>query len=362
MGLPTYEVTVTTPSGSPATLSDIQEITFTKGRRNVSDQLRAGTGVISGRRPDLLPIIEIGATVSVTIRPTGGLGYNFGWRVADLRINYGTTAAYDTWELDIEDTFAVLGRGTFGTSWAANTAASSAINTVVTNFGGTTSTSLATKSLLSAQVIVSQNGLDVLNIIAATEQARFETGFSGSTPTLTIFGRGWQNNLTTYDFSDDGTGTNPIKYQSIEFAGLADNYANNVRVEPVGGTAMSSGTGAYTYSTQSYSRNDSEALNLAQFLLGVFNTQDDQPSEIQFRVSANTGTAADNVLALCGAMSQASIKFRGTTYQAVLEGFTVACTVDDVLVTGYLSSPQYYPLFILNNTTFGILGQGRLGY
>ena len=94
----------------------------------------------------------------------------------------------------------------------------------------------------------------------------------------------------------------------------------------------------------------------------MFNTQDDQPSEIQFRVSANTGTAADNVLALCGALSQASIKFRGTTYQAVLEGFTVACTPDDVLVTGFLSSPQYYPLFILNNTTFGILGQGRLGY
>lgn len=362
MGLPQYEVSVTPPSGSPTTLTNIQEITFTKGRRNVSDQLRAGTGVITGRRPDLLPAIEIGDEVSITIKPTGGLGYNYRWRLADLRISYGTTAAYDTWEIDIEDTFAVLGRGTFGSSWAAGTSASSAINTVVTNFGGTTVTNLATKSLLSAQVIVSQNGLDVLNIIAATEQARFETSYSSGSPHLAIYGRGWQSNLTTYDFSDDGTGTNPIRYQSIEFAGLADNYANNVRVEPVGGTAMSSGTGAYTYSTQSYSRNDSEALNLAQFLLGVFNTQDDQPSEIQFRVSANTGTAADNVLALCGAMSQASIKFRGTTYQAVLEGFTVACTVDDVLVTGYLSSPQYYPLFILNNTTFGILGQGRLGY
>ena len=362
MGLPQYEVSVTPPGGSPTTLTNIQEITFTKGRRNVSDQLRAGTGIITGRRPDLLPAIEIGDEVSITIRPTGGVGYNYRWRVADLRIMYGTTAAYDTWEMDIEDTFAVLGRGTFGTSWAAGTSASSAINTVVTNFGGTTVTNLATKSLLSAQVIVSQNGLDVLNIIAATEQARFETSYSSGSPHLAIYGRGWQSNLTTYDFSDDGTGTNPIRYQSIEFAGLADNYANNVRVEPVGGTAMSSGTGAYTYSTQSYSRNDSEALNLAQFLLGVFNTQDDQPSEIQFRVSANTGTAADNVLALCGAMSQASIKFRGTTYQAVLEGFTVACTVDDVLVTGYLSSPQYYPLFILNNTTFGILGQGRLGY
>lgn len=361
MALPTYEITVTPPGGSPSTLTNVQEIRFTKGRRNVSDELRAGTGTITGRRPDLLPTIKIGDVVSTTIRPVGALGYNFGWRVSDLRIMYGTTAAYDTWELDIEDTFALLGRGTFGTSWAANTAASSAINTVVTNFGGTTSTSLATKSLLSAQVIVSQNGLDVLNTIAATEQARFETGW-GTGPTLTIFGRGWQSNLTKYDLSDDGTGTNPIKYQSIEFAGLADNYANNVRVEPVGGTAMSSGTGAYTYTTASYSKDDIDALNLAQYLLGVFNTQDDQPSEIEIRASANSGTAGNNVLALCGAMSQLSIKFRGTTYQAVLEGYTVACTPDDVLVTGYLSSPLYYPLFILDNTTFGLLDQGRLGY
>ena len=362
MPLPQYEIIHYTSGGTPTTLSNVQEIRFSKGRRNVSDSLRAGTGTIGGRRPDLLPTIEIGDEISVTIKPTGGLGYNYRWRLSDLRIMYGTTSAYDTWEIDIEDTFAVVGRGSFGSSWADGTTASSAMNTVVTNFGGTTVTNLATKSLLSAQVIVNKNGLDVLNTIAVTEQARFETSYSLGSPHLAIYGRGWQSNLTTYDLSDDGTGTTPIRYNSIEFAGLADNYADRIVVNPVGGTTQSAGIGAYSYETDSYSRNNNDALNLAQYLLGVFNTQDDQPNEIEIKLSANTSTAADNILALCGSLSQLNIKFRGTTYKAVLEGFTIAANVDDITVTGYLSSPEYYPLLILDNTTFGLLDQGRLGY
>lgn len=360
MPVPAYELTVNGNS-----VSNIQGFTFTKGRTKISDPLRAGTGVISGRRPDLLPTITVGQTAILVIRPagTGELGYAFAWRVADLRIIYGTTSAYDEWELDIEDTFALLGRGDVSTSWSDGDPVSTAIFNVVNQYGIGLTTAIATKSLVSAQTVTNQNGLDVLSQLAITEQARFTTQSPTGPQYITLYGRGWQTQLTTYDASDDGTGTNPMTYVGLDFAGLADNYASKVIINPEGLAQQTAGSGSYSISLPSYSRSTSDAADLASFLVGVYSQQSGQPSRINLKISGqNTTTKKNNALAICDPISQVRIKFRGSTYLAIVEGYTITGRVDDVYIGCSLSSPSFYPQFILDSTQFGVLDTNRLGY
>jgi hypothetical protein len=360
MTVPAYELTVNSNS-----VTNIQGFTFTKGRTKISDPLRAGTGTIRGRRPDLLPSIQVGQTAILVIRPSGpsGLGFAFSWRVADLRINYGVTSAYDEWELDIEDTFAVLGRGDFSQSWSAGADVSTAINNVVGQYGITLSVGIATKSKVSAQTITNGNGLEVLSQLAITEQARFTTNSPIGPNNIFLYGRGWQTELITYDASDDGTGTNPIVYNALDFAGLADNYATKVIINPAGLSQQTAGSGSYSIALPSYSESNSDAASLASFLVGVYSQQSGQPSRISLKLSAqNSATKKENAMSICDPISQVSIKFRGTTYLAIVEGFTITGLMDDVLVSCSLSSPSFYPQFILNSAEFGVLNTNRLGY
>ncbi len=112
MAIPTYYVTV---GGN--NVSNVQEFTVSQGVQNLSDSIRPGTGQIRGRRPDLLPAITIGAYVNIDFATVGAT--MFYARVADFRINYGEVAAMDTWEIDIEDALAALGRCTASFSWSA---------------------------------------------------------------------------------------------------------------------------------------------------------------------------------------------------------------------------------------------------
>lgn len=360
MAIPAYELTV---NGNAVT--NVQGASFTKGRTKLSDPLRAGTGTIRGRRPDLLPAISVGQTAVLVIRPSGfgGLGYSFAWRVADLRIIYGVTDAYDEWELDVEDTFALLGRGDCSTSWVDGDLTETAIYNVTNQYGIGLTVAIGSKSRVSAQTITNQNGLEVLSQLAVTEQARFSTQSPLGPQYLTMYGRGWQTQLTTYDASDDGTGTNPLVYNGLDFAGLADNYASKVIINPEGLAQQTAGSGNYSISLPSYSRNTSDAAGLASFLVGVYSQQTGQPSKISVKVSSqNTTTKQNNALAICDPLSQIRVKFRGTTYLAIVEGYTVTALVDDVLLTCYLSSPSFYPQFILDSSQFGVLNTSRLGY
>jgi hypothetical protein len=360
MTIPAYELTV-----NSNTVTNIQGFTFTKGRTKISDPLRAGTGTIRGRRPDLLPSIQVGQTVILVIRPSGvgGLGFAFSWRVADLRINYGVTSAYDEWELDIEDTFALLGRGDFSASWSAGDHVSTAINNLLGQYSISLSVAIATKSKVSAQTITNGNGLEVLSQLAVTEQARFTTQSPSGPNFITLYGRGWQTQLTTYSASDDGTGTNPIVYNALDFAGLADNYASKVIINPEGLSQQTAGSGNYSIALASYSQSNSDAASLASFLVGVYSQQSGQPSRMSLKLSAqNSTTKKNNAMSICDPMSQVSVKFRGTTYLAIVEGYTITGSVDDVLVSCSLSSPSFYPQFILNSAEFGVLNTNRLGY
>ena len=212
-------------------------------------------------------------------------------------------------------------------------------------------------------MIVNENALEVMSTIANTEQARFNMRTPGGVNGLYYLNRGWQTSLSNYDVSDDGTGTNPVKYDGLDFYGLADNYADKVVINPVGLAQQYAGVGNYSLELPSYSRTTGDAANLASFLLGVFDQQEDQPAVLTTKQSLQeSNSARDKLGSLCSPLAQAVIKFRSSTYYAVIEGWTITGYPEDMLFTYYLSSPAFFPQFILNSSEFGVLGTNRLGY
>ena len=352
MSVPSYTVTVNATS-----ISNVQEWSFHRGVQHLSDSIRAGTGYIRGRRPDLLPTIEIGQNVQIGTTVNGTFVYA---RVADFRIDYGEVAAMDTWEIELEDALAALGRCTGIFSWSAGSSTSSAMSTVITAAGVTPYVQLATSSVCSAQLITNENALEVFGRLMTQEQGFYIAG--GFDNSILLYGRGFPYALQQLQFSDDGTGTNPMEYNELQFLGLADNYADSIIVEPDGLLPQSSGIGAYSNTFQTYNQTVGQAQDLAVYLLGVYNQQVQSPALISAQWQGQTTAGQTNLIATWIGPSEVKIKFRGSNYYGIVIGATATGTIDNMFFTYYLASPAYYTQFTLDSTTSGVLDQNRLGY
>jgi len=352
MAVPEYIVTV-----DGTTISNVQEWSFTRGVQALSDSIRAGTGYIRGRRPDLLPTIEIGQDVQIGTTVNGTFIYA---RVADFRIEYGEVAALDTWEIDIEDAIAALGRATTSFVWTAGSSTSSAMSTVITNAGVTPYVQLATTSTCSAQVIINENALEVFGRLMTQEQGFYIAG--GFDNSILLYGRGFPSALTEINFSDDGTGTNPIEYNELRFLGLADNYANNIIVEAAGLAQQSSGTGTYSAIFQTYNQTTGAADDLADYLLGVYDAQVQTPGLISAQWQGQTVAGQAGLVATYMGPAVIKIKFRTNTYYGVVIGATATGLIDNILFTYYLAAPGFFTAFTLDSLTSGVLNTNRLGY
>lgn len=354
MGTPSYTVKVNGTS-----ISNVQEFTFTQGKQSLSEPLRPGTGTIRGRRPDLLPTIQIGQSVQISVPP--GAARTFWFRVADFTIEYGTVAAMDTWQLVIEDVLATFGRCTTSVLWAAGASVSSAVSSLAAAAGVTIDTLSPTASTLSAQTLTNVSALETLGKLDTQEQGYFAP--YGGFNTLSVAGRTTSGDLTVYDASDDGTGTDPVKYAQLQFLGLADNYASKVIVNADGLAQQVAGTGTFAATFDTYNETNGAALDLANYLLGAYSDQTQSPFRMTARWSANTVSAQGYLAAGCNLIEFAwNIKFRSATYPAQVIGYTVTGMVDDIIYTYYLANVAYYGSLTLNSPYQGLLDTNRLGF
>lgn len=341
---------------SNTTLGEVQTLQMTKGKQKVTDNLRAGTAQVSGRDPDNLPTMLIGDTIEITVTnpntsPTQTKTYEY--RVADLQINYGYIPALDTWDLDLEDAFAYLGRAVVTRTWAPGADTSTVAGLICSDVGITLTVTGTNVSYLSGQTITNGSALDVFQVLANTEQALVQAGATN----IKWYGRYWQNGLNRYYMSDDGTGTNPIQYDGLQFTSMADNYADNVIVFPRGSSAVASGSGIFSYNLDSYSFTTGQAQTLAQFVELVLQVQNSVPWTTSVLLNEVTSTSA---LLATDPGSLITLKFRGDTYNNIIEGFTLTADTTATRITYYMSNGEYYNFFILNNDVFGRLDLNRL--
>lgn len=346
-------VTVEKTNTPTATLTNITSVQLTKGRVKVSDNLRTGTATVTGRKPGDLPALQIGDTIQLTVTdPDTSTSVEFNYRLADLIIDYGIVSNMDTWTMLLEDAFAYLGRAVITRSWSSGTLAVDQAANVTNDVGIALITSGTGKSTVSAQTITDGNALEVFQNLVNTEQALVQAGDND----ITWYNRGWQSTITYTNFADDGTAN---KYDVLKFAGLADNYADEVVVYPVGASAVSFGAGAFSYSLNSYSVDSATATDLAGYVKGVFDVQDAVPTVMSTLL--NTASTAGPLTAT-GVGKGVNVKFRGTTYTALVEGFVITSDPQSTRITYYLSSAEFFSFLTLDDALLGKLDENKLGF
>ena len=336
------------------TFSNVQTVSMTKGRVKVSDNLRPGTATVTGRRPDLLPSLEIGDTIIIRVfGPDGIQNQSYDYRVADLRVDYGFLSSMDTWTLELEDAFAYLGRALVTRTWASGSAASTVASNICSDVGITLAVNTTSLSTVSAQIITEGSALDVFQTLVNTEAALVQAGATG----INWYSRGWQSSLSYRSFSDDGTAT---PYDALTFGSLADNYADKIVVTPRGSADVVTGAGIFSYNLDSYSFDTGQATQLGLYMKGVFDVQNSTP--LTMSVLLNQDSAPDNMLRATQVGQAVSVKFRGTTYKALVEGFTITSDPESTRITYNLSSTAFFAFLTLNDAVLGQLDYNKLGF
>ena len=348
-----YEV-----SGTSYTLDDVQSISYESGRRWTTDPYQAGRGQVVLRDPSswTAPKPAVGRTIYVYTQSvlSGFLG-----KITDVEIRYGEVPAMDEAIITFEGPIGSIGRNqlnsySFTEEPALFQAAETAIDSDVTTVAkyGTTSTA-------SAQTYTG-NALSIFNEQMLTEVGRVGEAFDNGTNTLAValYGRLAYSSVNTVLLSDvpaDWTATpNYWKYKEIEFKSAAENYFTKVTIQPQAVAQQTSGTGKYALVQESVDVSTTQALQHAEYLKSQYGGQTITPYSVTLdyvsQVTAltsfrqellssyvNSATSPTGVYTMVA--TPVELKFRGTTYYGVVEGYKVTATPANTQVTLYFS-PQ----------------------
>lgn len=352
-----YAYTVTIAGAS---LLNVQNLTVNVGRAGVQDPFRTGTAVISGR--NLTGFLNPTIGQRVIINANGSKIYD--GRVADVSINYGIVASMDTWEIRCEDALADAGRSAVSVNWAYGETAYYAAYTTATlasiNVVGIAPYPASSK--VSAQSGSDLNLLQVLQTLVQTEQGRL---FGYGVNTIAWLGRKDMNTTQTLASFTDGSLTatyGAAKYDGVQFRSLADNYATKVVVQPSGLAAQTSGSGYRTFTMDSYDWTTAQAADLAGYVRNTLTVAAGVPSSMTCLAEEQTTNNALDCVLFQNQGSQCEVILRGVRYRCIIEGTTVTATPESSRFTYYLSSSEAYQFLVLNDSVYGKLGTGKLGF
>lgn len=355
-------------------VDDVQSISISTGRRQTTDNFKAGTATITGRVNNdarwIAGTVLIGDPVYIyaddgVVTSPHPVFYGI---VSDLQINYGINDQEDTWQLIVEDTLAQVGRAVTSSSFALTGGDTTweAIEDLSTDIGiGVTKDGDPSPSTVSAQSLGNQNALAVLNQIVATEHGQI---YGAGGPDTFIF-------QTRYQFPPDpamvftdgstaaGPGELTSAFDKIIFRSQADSFFDRVVVEPAGLVAQSSGTGDRAYTLSSFDQTTTQAANLADYVLSQLDVDQDVPQEISVQAeSTSFDVASLTTYNVQPYLQPVSVILRGTRYECQVIGVNITATPASSRWTFYLVSSLSFSPFILDSSTLGVLDVSRLGF
>jgi hypothetical protein len=347
-------------------LNDLQSINFTVNRANVQDPFRSGVYQLSGRNPSTLPTLAVGDRI--VVKATDDLlndRYLADTRLADLQINYGFTSNLDRWSLTLEDSLANAGRTVATVSWPAGYTTFEAAEDLCTAAGVSITGPISPQgsSFVSAQTLTNANVLQTLQTLIQTEQGRIY----GSETSITWLGRAnLDETIPVGEFNDGTLTATPsiaqLKFDNIQFAGLADNFATKVVVEPDGLASQSSGTGSRIFTLNSFDQTTSQAADLAGFVKSTLDESVDVPYTVGATLSEQDNYTLLTLIEGGNIGAFVNVVLRGVRYQAVVNGATVSADPSDTRVLLNLTSALVYNFFRLDSTVYGILNTSKLGF
>lgn len=349
----------------PAVQNKDTSFSVTKGRQQVQDPFRASTATVTGLDISQVSGLNIGDTFIIRTNTINGapIVYDvFNGFIADVSLKYDFTTGGDSWTIQAEDALALAGRTVTSQSWAAgDTTYTAATKAAIGSGIYVGNGNINATSTVSAQTLSNSNLLNVINELAATEQARlWATG--SSVVFQSRAGQGSGGNLANFS---DGTLTVPfpIKYDTITFRSRADSFYTKVITEPVGLAAQTAGTGTRTFTFKTYDETETQSSDLADYVLGTLEVSQGVPSTLSFLMEQGASASAMflSIFGNSGAYT-ATVVLRGTQYNLLVEGATISANPSQTRCTLSLSSPDAAVSFILDNAVLGVLDTSKLGF
>ena len=302
-------------------------------------------------------------------------GHITGW---DFRYSQGGDSVAT---IDVADAFATFSNQTLSTTYAPIAQGAGArIEAVLSRpevaWAGGRDIDAGLSTLQADTIGTNQNVLNYLQLIEQGEPGAFFVSKAGDV----VFRQRNQTatQFTTFSLSDDGAGTS-IPYIAIETDFTDELVYNRIVVTRLGGTAQvaesTSSQATYGVSTLEVGglllATDSQSLNLANLLLGLFSEAKLRFKQIRVAVHDLDPTKQAQVLGLelndivevefLPGRNQSTEVGTAFTSFAFIEGISHEVLPMSHFVTLNLGSTDL-SLLVLDDTVFGILDQNLLGY
>lgn len=363
--MPNYTWTVEI-NGTP--LDDVQGVSITAGRRQLTDPFKAATATVSGRLVASLGTVVIGDTIEIIADDGVRTDLVFYGVVSDVSVNYGMVLNEDTWQIYAEDNLALVGRALTSGSFAftAGSTIFTAFSALMTDIGLTgVQTGNFSSSTVSAQSLGNTNPMNVLQQLINTEQGivqggdspneiRIQTRETNAPPIGVVFSDGTLS---------PAVGESTSAFDRIVFKSQADSYFTKVVIEPAGLADQSAGTDDRTYTLPTYDETTTQAGNLANYVLGRLTADMDSPQELSvLSVETSFQLAKLTSYFIAPYFGGVGIILRGVRYNALILGWTISGSPESSRWTFQLANAQLVTPFILDSPTFGVLDQNKLGF
>lgn len=362
MTLPVYEITITGAT-TQQVLGNVVSFNCKNGRDNKTDVYAASSGSFTFRNPSALfaqAIIGCRVDVSINTR-TVYAGY-----ITNIQYNYGIKSSEDTATITLEGILSFMGRGYLNAFALTGTTTGAQAQRVGTSLTGSAKSisNIGTKSLTdtSSYTGAAQN---MITTLVAMEQGRLSQGavqlyFYGrdvlQDPTASPY------NYTAFKFTDVLPVSSGVTYDDIEFANLTDNYYTQTTVTPASVAPQFAGTGDRNLQISTYDPTTAQADALADYMLAEFVSNTSAPVSVSTRNSLAWTFDPAQMVSANPIGWRLPITFRGTTYQSVIEGWTVSGTPDDVRYTFMVSDYEENNFLKLNDSVYGRLNFNKLGF
>jgi hypothetical protein len=348
-------------------LGDVIAFNCFNGRQVKSEMYGSSTASVTFRAPSSMPAAyTIGALVFVNYTTNSSTYALYSGYITNISYNYGIVAEMDTATINLEGYLSFMGRGqlegftlTGGTTGAEAVRVGNALTGTVKTVSnqGTKSYTDTSSYTGAAQNIITQ--------LVATEQGRLGQGANA----LYFYGRdviqdptGAPFYFSNWAFTDSAPATHGWAYDEVTFASLTDNYFTQVTINPASYSTQQSGTGSRNLTIDTYDANNTQAANLAAYVLGEFDNNTSVPVSVSTKESMDNYQTPALIMDNVAVGWKLPITLRGTTYNAVIEGWSVTADPQDIRYTVYVSGFQQNNYLLLNDSVYGTLDNNQLGF
>jgi hypothetical protein len=375
-----------TLDGTYTSLTGIQSVSINRGRQRFQDNFPQTSCVI-----ELIPAnsyalpLAVGQFIDVRDTNSASSPCYFAGAITDvsrkfeLPFNSATGAApQDRITITATGAIGKIASTVINTSTPIASTVSNVIEIIAITNAGADMFSVFPSMVAVPASTFNGGALDIINGLLRTGQYLVDDldskriALTSAQFTATNFAAGIGNRQ--FVFSDVGT-VGAYKFQNLEYLSSVQNTFTEVQVVASGIATQRASTGlppfnSLVYNTFNASTND--ALSLAQFVLLTQSLNAITP----FSITTSTVQApACTLLSLLSTRdivnpgadagmnlgAGVTVIFRGTTVQAQIQGINTTFYPDQARVQLYLS-PSLGAQFILDNATFGVLDQNKLGF